>query len=778
MTLGWYCGSDAFGPYDHSHYDLTHCFQSLTILIPPSIFMLLAFAFRMAHIRSLPTSSLLIDPLPRFPQIISAFMALLSLFYLLFFVLQSELSPFRLIYPSLSFLAWTLSILLLRFEHSRAVPLSPYNRVFYLLSFIASAKQAESSVMNFVFDTPVMSFDILVFLHLFLATFMLRYAITGVGDSSHLDVEWHEDLEQGLAEDGVEEEASPTRGDRSMWRRFLNFGEPDDNAINAEQHSVNSPHKQPQQGVRSSLDVRGDDRNPFTANPFDDERVEADAGPTANPFVSEPTPSATTSAAGKDASKVKALTAALREAHMLAGSTIALPSFQESLIGGRTIIQFQLRIGLQQRSIVSGDPDVDTVSAWRRYREFEGLHAALLNTARKYGLPPPDLPRAPKRRTMEDGRAPLEEFLVEVMEQPLYWDDMVDFAGVKERVEYIAGYIQQVKAQKEQERRQKEEAILAALQQAEASKEAKKREREGRAQPGPATANGSSSLSVHKVTVERPAGLDYKYQVIAVSVSGWSRWMDDGANRAGATKDDGGHEEEEKTRKKGSRSTLTTPITSPHPASRRKGAGSANPSLSSSAFYVTLDLPVKTSIGDYTVYHALTEVADFRAALVRHFAATQPSVASSVPALALGSVDAIERDEEEMMATAGAVEVFFQSLISVPAFQCNLLYAFLERRKPKERGGDGRPLHLMSGQKPLTTFSIAAGEWKATTSAAGSAASSTVSSTGPSPNASVPGSPALRGADEVDGRRRRARRGHRRRAQGEGGRARQRAAVP
>ena len=274
MTLGWYCGSDAFGPYDHSHYDLTHCFQSLTILLPPSAFMLLAFVLRMGRIYRFPPSSLLLDPLPRFPQIISACLALLAVCYLVFFVLQDELKPYRLIFPALSFVAWALSIILLRFEHSRALPISPWGRVFYFLSFIASAKQAESSVMNFIFATPVMAFDILVFLHLFLALFMLRYAITGVGDSSHLSINWQEDLEAGLADEGLEEESSPVT-DRSMWKRFLNFsaqadGGDDPAAINAA-HSLNSDAHG---GVRSSLDVR-EERNPFAApdpspNPFDD----------------------------------------------------------------------------------------------------------------------------------------------------------------------------------------------------------------------------------------------------------------------------------------------------------------------------------------------------------------------------------------------------------------------------------------------------------------------------------------------------------------------------
>ena len=763
MTLGWYCGDDPFGPYDHSHYDITHCFQSLTILLPPSLFMLVAFTLRMLRIRQLPSSTLLLDPLPRFPQIISAFMALLSVFYLIFFVLLHELTPYRVIYPSLSFIAWSLSIALLRFEHSRALPPSPYNRIFYLLSFIASAKQAESSVMNFVFDTPVMPFDILVFLHLFLSLFMLRYAITGITDSSHLHIDWQRDLDHDLI-DAVEEEATPAQADRSMWKRFLNFsanGDPaDDGAINAEHASLNSPYRG---GVRSSLDVR-EDRNPFAANPFEDgatERGEAEevsgAEATSNPFAAEPEPptrsaptaASTAPASVRDASmaaKVKSLTAALREAHLLAGASISLPSYQDAVVGGRTLIQFQLHISLAQPSIISGDPDVDTVTAWKRYREFEGLQSALTNTGRKYGLVPPELPPAPKKKSLEAAREGLEVYLGEVMAQPLYWDDLVDFAGVKERVEYIAGYIQQVKAQKEQEKRAKEEAVLAAVHAA----EARKREREGRNQPGPALANGA--VSVVKVTVDRPVGLDYKHQIIAVSVSGWSRWLGDEGSAA-AGQEHGEEEEESKGRskRKVARSTLTTPVTSPAPT-RRKG-GSANPSLSTTAFYLTFDFPIKTSIGDYTVYHTLPEIIDFRAALVRHFQATHPSLVPSIPGLGVGKTQAVESGQEEMLAMASAVEVFFQSLISTNAFQCNLLYAFLERRKPKDKGAEGRPVHLISGQKPLATYSIAAGEWK-TLSAANGAPGSTVSSQATSPNPSVPGSPAVRAIDEGSVRRR------------------------
>ena len=770
MTLGCYCGDDAFGPYDHSHYDITHCFQSLTILLPPSLFMLAAFLLRMARIRHLPSSTLLLDPLPRFPQIISAFMALLSVFYLIFFVLLHELTPYRIIYPSLSFIAWTLSIVLLRFEHSRALPPSPYNRIFYLLSFIASAKQAESSVMNFVFGTPVMPFDILVFLHVFLATFMLRYAVTGITDSSHLHVDWERtaDLDHPLA-DSVEEEAStPAMADRSMWKRFLNFSANGDGAagedgvINADQSSLNSQYGGG--GVMSSLDVK-EERNPFASNPFEDsakergEAGEGGGGEATNPFATEPEPApraapapaaaaATTTRDGSMASKLKNLTAALREAHLLAGASMSLPSYQDAVVGGRTLIQFQLHITLAQPSVISGDPDVDTVTAWKRYREFEGLHSALLNAGRKYGLVPPELPPAPKKKALEAARERLEVYLTEVMEQPLYWDDVVEFAGVKERVEYIAGYIQQVKAQKEQEKRAKEEAVLAAVHAA----EARKREREGRNQPGPAHANGT--VSVMKVTVDRPAGLDYKHQIIAVSVSGWSRWLgDDSADAVGRGE---GEEVEEESkargRKKPARSTLTTPLPTSAPARRK--VGSANSSLSSTAFYLTLDFPIKTSVGDYTVYHTLPEISDFRAALVRHFQATHPSLVPSIPGLVMGKTEAMERDEGEMLSTASAVEVFFQSLISTNAFQCNLLYAFLERRRPKEKGGDALPVHHISGQKPLAMFSIAAGEWKTLSSASNSAAATTTSSQATSPEPSLPSARAVRGVVETGTKRR------------------------
>ena len=250
-------------------------------------------------------------------------------------------------------------------------------------------------------------------------------------------------------------------------------------------------------------------------------------------------------------------------------------------------------------------------------------------------------------------------------------------------------------------------------------------------------------MAVVKVAVERPQGLDYRYQIVAVRVSGWSRWMDDSGGGGGAGEGGGGGEEEDDGRRGRGGKTIRSALSSPAPGAVRRKGGSAQPSLSASAFYLAFDFPVKTTVGDYTVYHTLQEVADFRAALVSHFHATQPSLAANIPALVVGrGVGGEGAGDEEMQATASGLEVFFQSLITTTAFQCNLLYAFMERRKPRATGGgDSRPPHLVSGQKPLAVYDIAGGEWKAVTSAANSAAASKAVS----PQTSVPASPAARG---------------------------------
>ena len=201
MTLGWYCGEDPFGPWNPAYHDLTRCFQSLLILLPPSLFMLLGFAYRMSRIRLIAASSLLLDPLPRFPQIISASLCLLSLIYLGYFLLSmgGTIAPFMLLSPLLSCLAWAASLLLLRFEHSRHVPSSPpINRIFYLLSFLSALKLAESSVMSCLYSPQLTAYDVLVFLNLFLSCFMLRYAVTGVAARGGRLQLW-DDLEDGLS---------------------------------------------------------------------------------------------------------------------------------------------------------------------------------------------------------------------------------------------------------------------------------------------------------------------------------------------------------------------------------------------------------------------------------------------------------------------------------------------------------------------------------------------------------------------------------------------------
>ena len=763
MTLGWYCGAYPFGPWDPFYRDLTRCFQSLIILLPPSLFLLLAFAYRMSRIRHIPASSLLLDPLPRFPQIISASLCLLSLIYLGYFLLSmgGVLAPFMVLWPALSFFAWIASLLLLRFEHSRHVPSSPpINRVFYFLSFVSAAKLGESSVMNCLYSPQLTAYDVLVFLNLFLSCFMLRYALTGVVARGGRLTLW-DDLEDGLGtsiqqdqqgEDAPGPAATPTRRDKGMWKRFLAFSANGHSDAGGDGYgddvgSLNSPGRGA--SVFSSLDARddGSSTNPFAADSRDDA-----AAATTNPFASSVSPpplaAASSSSSPSLSSKVNSLTASLLESHPLSGAAISLPSYQDATIAGRSIVQYQLLLRLALPSITSGDPDVDALTTWKRYREFEGLHAAIAATAGKFSLQPPPLPPAPRKGKREEGRAALESYLEDVMAQPLYWDDVGDWVAVRERVEYIAGWKAEQLREAERRRREQEEERLAAIDAAEKLKKQKQGQGKGAA-TGAAGVNGSS-MQVVKVAVERPAGLSYKYQIIAVSVRGWSRWLDDAEG--------GETEEEEKGRVgRGSRSTLSSPAVTPAAGARGRKVGSANPSLSSSSFYLTVDLPVKTTVGDYTLYKTLQEVTDFRAELARFLAsaAATAHLANSLPPLSVPRSLPDVPDVSALLKAADGVEIFFQALVSTSAFQCNPLYAFLARRGREETDEEGerKRRHLISGQKPIASFLVADGEWR--DGDAGSAASTAASSKTASPGVSVPGSPALRGEEQTTVKRKR-----------------------
>ena len=718
------CVSSSAGPYDHPNHDITRCFQSLAVLLPPSIFMLVFFFVRLTQLRRVSSSPLLLDPLPRFPQVISGSLAILALFYLGFFLLNmSNIDLYMIVQPALSFLAWSTSLLLLRFEHSRALPVHPLQRVFWLLAFIASLKQAESSVLSLALGNSVTAFDILVLLHLFLSSFMLRYAITGIGDASMPSHSW-QDLEAGIndvAVGDVEEPASSVaRTDRTMWKRFLNFHQngnshtanDDDDGMSDINHSLNSTAGG---GVFSSLNARAgeaDDSNPFASaaphNPFDDKPA-ATSNPFAasdaashNPFAAaHPATAASASASSSVSSKTKALRASLVDTHPLSGAAISIPSYQDSTVASRTIVQWQVSVRLGLPSLITGDDDTDTLVVYRRYREFEGLRDALQQTARKHRLGEVrELPPQPKRQAREEGRAGLEAWVAEVMTEPLYWDDVGDFVGVKDRVAYIDGYKQQLEQQRQQDERRKREEAEAIK--AEEEQRERQRQRGGKSNRTTAPSNGSSqpaqssSMQVVKVTVERPQGLDYKWQIIAVSVGGWSRWMvEEAEGEAGSAVEAGegepGEGEPEEGRKRGKRDN------------RRKGAASM-PGLP--AYYLTFDLPVKTTIGDYTLYKRASELVALRASLLKQFPP------SSIPPLALSKGDPNDKSEEQLAHDAKAVEVFVQSLISTTTLQCNTVYAFFERRKPRDKSSHSEQHHF-SGHKPAATYSLATGEWQA-----------------------------------------------------------------
>ena len=743
------------------------------MLLPPSIFMLTVFSVRLIQLRRLQSSPLLLDPLPRFPQVISGSLAILALFYLGFFLLNmSNIDLYMIVQPALSFLAWTTSLLLLRFEHSRALPVSPLLRVFWLLAFIASLKQAESSVLSLALGNPVTAFDILVLLHLFLNSFMLRYAITGIGDQSLPSHSW-QDLEAGINEVGASGEveepvssAGTSRTDRTMWKRFLNFHQngtnhsaDDEDGLGDINHSLNSTAGG---GVFSSLSARGgevEDGNPFastaaaTHNPFEDKPstttnpfAPSDATNHNNPFAAGAAHTATVSSSASSnhvSSKTKALRTSLIDTHPLSGAAFSIPSYQDSTVANRTIVQWQVSVRLGLPSLITGDDDTDTLVVYRRYREFEGLRDALQQTARKYRLGEVrELPPQPKRQDREEGRAKLAEWVGEVMTEPLYWDDVGEFVGVKDRVAYIEGYKQQLEQQRQQEVRRRREEAEADKAEEEQRERQKQRGGKSANRTTATAANGSSQpttssgMQVVKVTVERPQGLDYKWQIIAVSVGGWSRWMTEEvegeAEAIGAEWGVEGEREEgesaEEVKRRGKRS------------GRRKGAAAtATPSLP--AYYLTFDLPVKTTIGDYTLYKRATELITFRASLLKQFPP------SSIPPLALSKGDSGDKSEDQLAHDAKAVEVFLQSLISTTALQSNAVYAFFERRKPREKSTLSE-LHHFSGQKPVATYSLAAGEWRA---GEGSAPPSAAVSKVVSPMSSGMNTPATRDDEGAGG---------------------------
>ena len=728
---------------------------------------MIAFALvRLAHLRRLHSSSLLLDPLPRFPQVISAALAVLALFYLGFFLLEmKQVDLYMIVQPALSFVAWSTSLLLLRFEHSRALGVSPLLRVFWLLAFIASAKQTESSVLSLALGNAVTAFDVLVALHLFLSVFMLRYAVTGIGSEQSIEAHSWQDLEAGINESGeLDEPNSATGGasrtDRTMWKRFLNFhqnGEADDDEGMAA-HSLNSTAGT---GVISSLSVRDDDgHNPFASsaaahNPFDDKHTAAaasnpfaahDSNHQSNPFVAPPAATITKSASSSSVSskKTTALRSALVESHPLSGAAISIPSYQDSTVASRTIVQWQVSVRLGQPALVTGDDDADTLVAYRRYREFEGVRDALTQTARKHRLPDVrELPPQPKRQGREEGRQALAEWLGEVMTEPLFWDDVGDFVGVKERVAYIESYKQQLEQQRQQEaKRRREEAEAAREEEEQRERQAQKAQQQGGKRLGghraaPATAaNGSSApvtssgMQVVKVTLDRPQGLDYKWQIVAVSVSGWSRWQAEAGDGSEADGGEAGEREEgeaEEGRRRGGK--------------RDKRKGGAAPALSLPAYYLTFDLPVKTTIGDYTLYKRASELAALRAALLKLFPP------ASVPPLKLSKGDSSDdKGEEQLQHDARAVEVFLQSLVSTTALQCNTVYAFFERRKPRDKSPHSSGQHHFSGQKPTATYELQAGAWRA---GEGSAPVSVAVSKAVSPNDSGASTPVA--GDELAG---------------------------
>lgn len=502
-----FCGPEWRGDWIHRG-DLQPCAQAVIINIPPTVIMIAIGMIHIARLWNRQVQLQFVEIQPRLPIAIGVILTTIGLIALVEYFIQTPREPYQLVQAGLSFLAWLINVTILCMERRRIFYLHIGIRLFWFIDCLTLIKSVQSATLQLARGEQMDDTMLLYFLRLPFQVSMLVYAliwrrrgydeeaemkwvrengIDGIrGGSLHLNspsnyapVERYENTTAvNINDDSIN--ALPAIDDDGIWSRFLKFaGQRND----AKYHdlSLNGVHHiDTGSFVRESHPLPRSPMTPMSA-------VRADP-----------------------------------QAHPLFESELSVACADEHTVAGRTVVQYCLKVRIRSKKFASGDDAIDTLTVWKKYGEFVGLHSILQQTCDKYNLP--HLPYIPpptrQHANLEHARLALELYLQEIMLDPSYFPDIGAFIRLGDKVDQMRHH--KVAQLRQQPRRASDATIAPTL--VKPIPVSGKPADTSLSSSLPASAFIPSATSMPTTARDRSSTRLNNWTIIGVSITAWMKW--------------------------------------------------------------------------------------------------------------------------------------------------------------------------------------------------------------------------------------------------------------
>jgi len=692
-----FCGDGWNGKWTTSA-DLQPCIEALLFITPAHIILFIIAAIHLRGIRGRRALQPVSRIEPRLPALCLCLLSVCPLLPLIHHGVDGDHEQYELVTESLGMVGWVTATAAYVLERRSLLPLPLSIRIAWCIECVMGVKGVESVLVRLWSNDDVEvrhSVDGRALLKLFrlpLYCILFLYAILwrrlgyddAVGNTEHLvnseydtevlnrrrglygggdpydrvlaidddedDIDGYAASHRVVASDGMGTlngaDGSGKKENASLWQRFMHFTK------NSDDTPSNTNARR-----RSILGIHSARQPPMTLEGV----VHVDSAS----FVRQNAPLPRDGPRPHTASDADGHSPRSPSSHPLSGCVLSVPSCElVAGLGGltsnatrsRVKVQYCVRVHIRSADYASGDEGIDTLSVWKKRSEFEGLQQMLQQVQTKYRLPAlPPLPTPlssliqPDEADLELSRREIESYLVRVMAETAYWQEISAFIRLSDKLSLIKKHIEYVKSMRHTDDANLSNANTQATN----------------GQDG-AVVDGSSNLNVARTrdrakttpsqhppqphsqqqSFVRPA-----WSLIGVSVVSWNKW-------ASASEQTTGNAHATANTSRTRQSSITSKERDDNATSR-----------SAEATYVTFVIRVRTSQGDWNLHKRMDEVQALRDGLVKRF--------PSLPMPHLPVEKDWEKDESSLDRIRRVIEIFLQSVCNTSAFQGAELYAFL-----------------------------------------------------------------------------------------------------
>jgi hypothetical protein len=358
------CGDEWSGSLVHDG-DLLPCIQALLVRIPPPLLLMVpAAVWRLWTLRQRPP---LVERKLLEPRLAFLCVSLQLLLALLSFVFSLATSPRPYeVFEGLATLGgWSASLSVLSRERRCQLRLHPASRIYWAIDFLTSTKALETAIWSMAHGNELDDSMLLSMLRWPIAAVLLYFSLawrsrgfddnaepemTSVGAAQGGGLRSLRSPREYVVVDRDEEEAwgggdtaSRPEHPQGLWGRFMQFALPDDESIEKVDMSLKGVNH-----VDSGSFLRID-------SPLPRPLPLGLPPPHAHEALRVPRP--------RDPST-----------HPLYEAEVLVPSVTESTVRHRSVVQFCVSVRVRSPTFASGDQSIDTITVWKKAREFEGLH--------------------------------------------------------------------------------------------------------------------------------------------------------------------------------------------------------------------------------------------------------------------------------------------------------------------------------------------------------------------------------------------------------------------